>query len=371
MEHRKLGRTGLEVSAVGLGTEYLLDRPHEHVVGVVHEAIERGVNYFDLFFAQPEFRDMMGAAFKGQRERVFLVAHLGAAHKDGQYKKTRTLKASEHFFHDFLTRYDTDYVDVLILHNSDGQKDYDRLTKPDGLRDMALRFQQEGKARFIGFSGHTVSTALQAVESGIIDVLMYPINLAAHAVPGKQDLLKACVSHDVGVVAMKPYAGGKLLNEERTIRISHYHAGGEAYKVKKQKTITPVQCLAYTLSQVGVSAAIPGCADLEQLAAALAYLEASEEERDFAMHLADFEQYVEGECVYCNHCLPCPSVIDVGRVNRLLDLAQQALTPEVQAAYDGLASKPSDCTQCGVCEDRCPFGVGVMARMEQATEMFE
>ena len=138
-----------------------------------------------------------------------------------------------------------------------------------------------------------------------------------------------------------------------------------------QKAITPVQCLAYTLSQVGVSTAIPGCADLEQLAASLAYLEASEEARDFSMHLTDFEQYIEGECVYCNHCLPCPSVIDIGQVNRLLDLAQQAMMPELQAAYDGLASKASDCTQCGVCEDRCPFGVSVMDRMELAAEMFE
>jgi predicted aldo/keto reductase-like oxidoreductase len=371
MEYRRLGRTCLDVSAISLGTEYLIDLPRDHVVGVIHEAIEQGINYFDLFFAQPEFRDTMGVAFKGHRDRVFLAAHLGAAHQDGQYKKTRTLKTSERFFRDFLTRYETDYVDVLVLHNSDGQKDYDRLMKPNGLRDMALRFQQEGKARFIGFSGHTVSTALQAVESGIVDVLMFPVNLAANAVPGKRDLLQACVTHDVGLVAMKPYAGGKLLNKDRTVRMAHYHMGGEAMDLKKRSPITPVQCLAYTLSQVGISAALPGCADKEQLAAALAYWNISEEERDFSALLSEFEQYVEGECVYCNHCLPCPSTIDIGQVSRLLDMAQQELTPELQAAYDTLASKASDCTQCGVCEDRCPFGVGVMARMERAAELFE
>jgi predicted aldo/keto reductase-like oxidoreductase len=371
MEYRKLGRTGLDISAISLGTEYLIDPPREHVVGVIHEAIEQGINYFDLFFAHPGFRDTMGIAFKGLRDRVFLTAHLGAAHKDGQYKKTRTLKTCEHFFHDFLTRYETDYVDVLILHNSDGQKDYDRLTKPNGLLDMALRFQQEGKARFIGFSGHTVATALQAVESGKIDVLMFPVNLAANAVPGKRDLLQACVAHDVGLMAMKPYAGGKLLNKDRTVRMAHYQMGGEAMKLKKRSPITPVQCLSYTLSQVGISAALPGCADKEQLAAALAYLDALEEERDFSALLSEFEQYVEGECVYCNHCLPCPSTIDIGQVNRLLDMAQQELTAELWATYDALPSKASDCTQCGVCEDRCPFDVGVMARMEQAVALFE
>jgi predicted aldo/keto reductase-like oxidoreductase len=371
MEYRKLGRTGLDVSAISLGTEYLIDLPREHVVGVIHKAIEQGINYFDLFFAQPGFRDTMGVAFKGYRDRVFLTAHLGAAHKDGQYKKTRTLKTSEHFFHDFLTRYETDYVDVLILHNSDGQKDYDRLTKPNGLLDMALRFQQVGKTRFIGFSGHTVATALQAVESGKIDVLMFPVNLVANAVPGKRDLLQACVAHDVGLVAMKPYAGGKLLNKERTVRMAHYQVGGETMDLKKRSPITPVQCLSYTLSQVGISAALPGCADKEQLAAALVYWNASEEERDFSALLSEFEQYVEGECVYCNHCLPCPSTIDIGQVNRLLDMAQQELTTELRAAYGALSSKASDCTQCGGCEDRCPFGVGVMARMEQVVALLE
>jgi len=370
MRYRRLGRTGLEVSAVSLGTEYLIDRPREHVVSVIRQAIERGVNYFDLFFAQPAFRDNMGVAFKEVRERVFLAAHLGAADKDGQYQRTRSKEMCERFFLDFLERYDTDHVDVLLLHNCDKQEDYDKLFAPDGLLDMARRYRDEGKVRFIGFSGHTAATAQQAVESGEIDVLMFPINIASNGVPGKRELFQACVTHDVGLVAMKPYAGGKLLTEARTEDLEFYQMGGEGRQLEKKRPITPVQCLAYTLSQVGVTTAVPGCADLEQLEAALAWLEASEEDRDFSSVLADFEQVRSGECVYCNHCLPCPAEIDIGLVNRLLDAALQQVTAEVQVAYDELAAKASDCTQCGACETRCPFGVSVMDRMTQASERF-
>ena len=81
MEYRRLGRTGLDVGAVSLGTEYLIDLPREKVVSVIREAIARGINYFDLFYAQEEFRDNMGAAFKGHRDRVFLAGHLGATEK--------------------------------------------------------------------------------------------------------------------------------------------------------------------------------------------------------------------------------------------------------------------------------------------------
>lgn len=371
MEYRKLGRTGLDVSVVGLGTEYLNGRPRETVVSVVREAVEHGVNYFDVVFSFPDYLDNLAVGFQGQRERIILTGHLGSTVKDGQYCRSRNPKKSEPFLLDVLARLGTDYVDVLFLHNSNRQKDYDRLMKSGGLLDLARRLQQEGKARFIGFSGHTLDTALQVVESGVIDVLMFPINLAGNATPGKKDLFKACVVHDVGLVAMKPYSGGKLLRKERSVRIAGYSTSGEAVKIKKSKPITPVQCLSYVLAQVGISTAVPGCADLAQLAAALAYVDGSEEERDFAGLLAEFEQYVEGECVYCNHCLPCPAKIDIGQINRLLDMAQQRMTAELQTAYAALASKPSDCTQCGVCVERCPFGVSVIARMEQAVALFK
>jgi len=73
MEFRKLGKTGLDVSVIGLGTEYLNGQPRETVASVVHEAIERGVNYIDLVFAFPEYLGNFGAALQGRRERVILT----------------------------------------------------------------------------------------------------------------------------------------------------------------------------------------------------------------------------------------------------------------------------------------------------------
>jgi predicted aldo/keto reductase-like oxidoreductase len=372
MEHRKLGRTDLDVSVIGLGMEYLNGQPRETVVTTIRDAIAGGMNYFDVVFSFPEYLDHLAGAFQGHRDRILLAGHLGSGVKDGQYLKTRSSKRSEAHFLDLLSRLGTDHVDVLFLHNCNTQKDYDKLMDPNGVLGLARRLREEGKARFLGFSGHSVATALQAVESGVVDVLMFPINMATHAAPSRRDLFRACVEHDVGLVAMKPYAGGKLLSKERTIRVPRWMLGGaEAFKLKKGAPITPVQCLSYVLSQAGVSMAVPGCANPDQLAAALTYVEAAEEERDFSMHLAEFERYIEGECVYCNHCLPCPAKIDIGQVSRLLDMAQHNLTADLRAAYAALPAKASDCTQCGVCEERCPFGVSMIARMEQAVALFE
>lgn len=369
MEYRKLGRTGFDVSAISLGTEYLINLPREHVVGVIHEAIAQGINYFDLFFAQPEFRDNMGTAFNGYRENVFLAAHLGSSDQDGQYQKTHDLKISEYFFFDFLTRYNTDYVDVLYLHNIDPQEDYDKVMN-EGMLDLALKYKREGKTRFIGFSGHTVSTARQAVESGYVDVLTFPVNPTGNAVEGKNDLFKTCVNLNIGLVAMKPFAGGKLLQEIKNIDAVRWYRGGSDKQMEKVLKITPIQCISYALSQIGVSAVIPGCKDIQQLSEVMAYWNADEKEKDFSAILEHFNEYITGECVYCNHCLPCPSGIDIGKTIRLFEMAQNGLTPEIKDAYNSMAKNASDCIQCGNCEERCPFDVEVIPKMEQVERLF-
>jgi uncharacterized protein len=372
MQYRALGRTGANVSTVSLGTEYLINRPREHVVGVIHEAIDRGFNYFDLFFAQPAFRDNMGAAFAGRRDKAMLAAHLGATERDGQHDRTRDVKVAEPFFLDFLQRYHTDYVDVLFVHNVNSPQEYDEAVN-GGLVEMARRYRAEGKARWLGFSGHWVSTSLEAVRSGLFDVLMFPINLAGHAVAGRKELYQECAARGVGLVAMKPYGGGRLLRPERAAEVkSGYLGAGDGMTALQWRVpITPVQCLSYVLTQPGVSTVVPGCKDVPELEAALAVLEASAAERDYSPVLADFADYREGECVYCNHCLPCPSGIDVGETIRLLDEAAGRPSPAQRAAYAALPAPASDCTECAACADRCPFGVDTPALIAAAAALFE
>jgi predicted aldo/keto reductase-like oxidoreductase len=264
-----------------------------------------------------------------------------------------------------------EYVDVLFLHNFNSVKDWDKIVKPRGVLDLALRLRQEGKARFIGISGHYVEVLEKAVESGQVDVVMFPVNMLSHAMPHRRELQDLCARHDVGLVAMKPFGGGKLLTQRGTFRVPKYQTAGESYKLKIAAEITPAQCLSYTLAQVGVSLALPGVRSVDELAQALHWLEATEAERDFSHLLADFGRYVEGECTYCNHCLPCPVVIDIGQVNRLLDAAEFGLTEGLRKTYAALPVQASACTECGVCTKRCPFGVDVVLRMQQAVEVFE
>jgi predicted aldo/keto reductase-like oxidoreductase len=375
LNHRTLGRTGLSVSEIGLGTEFLLGLPQEEAVGVIHEAIDRGINYVDMFWAHPEFRDTMSAGFRGRREDVFITAHLGSALRDGQYAVSRDVQVCRDFFHDYLTRMETDHVEILFVHNCNSAKDYDTASSPGGLIEVARSFVKEGKARFIGLSCHNVATALRAVESGAIDVLMFPVNLASYAVPGKDRLLPVCAEHDVGLVAMKVYGGGSLLRDKSVVALEDYQMGrqempGAPSHYRLTAEITPVKCMAYVLDQPQVATTVPGCKSIAELHDALGYYDATDDEKDYAPILPAFAEFSMGECVYCNHCLPCPSEIDIGRTISLLEQGRRELTDEIRTSYADFEHNASDCIACGQCAERCPFGVDVVGKMRDAVALF-
>lgn len=375
METRKLGKTGFDVSVIGLGTEHLDKRPRKTVVSVIHEAIDRGVNYFDLVFSFSEYRDNLGAALKGRRHKVIIAGHIGCAETDGRYRKTRFVRECDLLFHDLLTRLNTEYIDVLVLQFVDKEEDYEEIMKPRGLMHLARRLRKQGKARAIGLSGHKIPVALKAVESGQIDVLMFPLNLAWDVVPGREEILQACAEEEVGLVAMKVFAGGRIFGK------------------REGKSVTPVKCLDYALSQTGVSTAVPGVKNIDELKEVLQYLEATEEEKDFSSVVRDFQEDIRGNCVYCNHCLPCPVGIDIGRTIRLLDKVLAASSDRLKDDYKARSQKrnfyypgriraaalnrkdhsiqASACTECGVCMERCPFEVDVISKMKQAAELLE
>ncbi|MFC2079136.1 aldo/keto reductase [Candidatus Bipolaricaulota bacterium] len=376
MKTRTLGRTKLAVSEIGLGTEFLLGLPKATVIDVIHSATAAGVNYVDMFWAHTEFRDNMGEAFQGQRGKVFITAHLGSTiQQDGQYAISRDADVCSDFFHDYLKRMKTDYVDVLFLHNCNAQEDLQRVMDDGGLLDLARSFVKQGKARYVGLSGHNTVTTRQIVESGSIDVLMFPINLASYSVPGKPELLSACEAHNVGLVAMKVYGGGSLLNNTRAVELQDYQMGrqetaGAPSYYEKPLAISPIQCMAYVLDQPQVATTVPGPKSVEELLDALRTPSASSEEREYQRILPAFAQFATGECVYCNHCLPCPSLIDIGRTIRLSEQGQREVTEEVRFSYQEMETSASDCIECGQCAERCPFEVDVVAKMRAAVLLF-
>lgn len=373
MIYRTLGRTGIEVGVVGMGTEYFQGVPRETVAAVVQEALDRGASYIDAVYAFPEYRDAIAAGLSGRRDKAVIAGHLGCAvSDDGQYRKTKDPLECERYFDDLLRRLDTDHTEPVALQWIDSERELKQAMRPGGVLDVAKRLEQQGKARYVGLSAHKVPVALTAVQSGEFDMLMFPVNMAWNVIPGRNELLEECERQGVAVVAMKPYAGGRLFQE------------------KGPEPVTPTKCLSYVLDQRAVAVAVPGMKSVDELRAALAYVEATEQERDYSVIIAAYQEDLRGNCVYCNHCLPCPAGIDIGYTLRRLDASQPRFEGGKRVSRRAKAEKldfyygaekpssadfnkhgpgPEACTACGLCSHRCPFDVDVVTGMQQAATM--
>jgi hypothetical protein len=371
MQYRQLGRTGLKVSEISIGTEWLYKKKQEDVKALIEEAIGRGVNYFDIIFNFEPFLAQLSSGIKASRDEVLLTHHLGSSEYKGKYRKTRSTAECRRNLERFLAIMETDHTDILFIHFVHTGKDYDKVLNRGGLKDLALELKKEGKARHIGVSTHHFEQAIEFAESGIADLIMTQINLANHSSPKRKEFLEACVSTGTGLIAMKPFAGGRLLRGNRTVSFASYHTASHHISRKKMPSeVTPQKCLHYVLSLPGISAAVPGVANLKELEDCLSYYSASEEERDYSGLLRSFEEYKPGECVYCNHCLPCPSGIDIGSMIRLYETKDYIGPNQLEKEYSSFGNPVSSCSECGVCTQRCPFGVDVIAKLREINQYF-
>ncbi len=344
MEYRTLGRTGLEVGAIGLGTEHI-EPLAETQDAILRMAVGVGVNYVDLLYIEPEYWEAFGSILRPYRQDLVVAAHWGGGVEYGVDYCRRT-------FENVLRQVGNDYVEVAMITMVD---DGERLGAP--WREATLthlrRLQEQGHVGYIGGSAHIPQAALRAVKEGWLDVLMFPINMVGHGNEAEHALHRACAEQSVGLVAMKPYHGGAL-----------FRANGSL------TGITPAQCLSYTLS-LPVSTTVPGPRTVAEWASTLSYLEATEAERAHGPIVADLAEIMAGQCLYCHHCLPCPEGLEIGWLLWLVDYAHGGVTAELQQEYDGYAHGASECVQCGVCLERCPFGVDILGKLEEAVRMFE
>lgn len=381
MKYRTLGNTGVMVSEIGLGCGGFEEMSAEESRAFMDVAIDSGVNYIDLYDPNPVVRDNVGYAIKGRTDKMMVQGHIGVFWKDGQYVRTRDVDTARMGFEDMLQRLGVDCIEVGMMHIFDKMDDWDALeTSAKPYWEYVQQLKAEGKIKHIGMSTHNAEVALAAAKSGKVEVIMFSINpafdrvSAEHSIwdtnsyksmlagidPVRVEFYDYCAQNGIGVTVMKAFGGGgRLLKKESS---------------QMNIAFTPIQCIAYCLAKPCVGSVLCGCGNIDELQMDLAYLHASDQDKDYAsaMAVAEVKKEGLGDCTYCSHCAPCPKEINIAKVNQLLDKAMQngGVSAELQAEYDALGHYAGDCIKCGACEGRCPFGVPVRKRMEEAAKVF-
>ncbi|MCI8799336.1 aldo/keto reductase [Acetatifactor muris] len=379
MNYRQLGKTGLMVSEIGLGGEWLERHTTEEVKQVIDRCEEAGINILDCWMSEPNVRSNIGKALAGKREKWYIQGHVGSTWQNGQYVRTRDLTQVNAAFEDLLTRLQTDYIDLGMIHFVDEPAEFHRVMEGDFFRYMK-ELKADGRIRHIGLSTHNPEVGKLAAECGEIEMFLFSVNPAFDMLPATENiddyfadsydeslsgiaperaqLYRLCEQNQVGITVMKGYAGGRLFN-----------AGTSPFGA----ALTPVQCLHYALTRPAVASVMVGFDTVEHVDAAVAYETASMEEKDYASVLAGAPRHgYYGQCTYCGHCAPCPAGIDIAMVNKLCDLAlmQDKLPDTLKAHYSQLTANADACVSCHSCESRCPFGVRIAERMEKTKALF-
>ena len=380
MEYRELGRTGIKVSVIALGCEGFVANEGALTEQLLNAAEQGGINCIDLYAPQPEMRSRLGKWLRGRRGKFVLQAHLCTVWQEGQYKRTREIGEVKASFEDLLKRLATDYIDIGMIHYVDSLEDWEAVAGGP-VMEYARELQAQGKIRYIGLSSHNTAAAMQAVQSGLIDVLMFSINPCYDLQPANEDcyalwdgknydrqlvnmdpereaLYETCSRLGVAITVMKAFGGGDLLDEELS------PAG---------KALTVNQCLHYALTRPGVAAVMSGAHTVDELEKCLEYTTAADVEKDYAAAFAALPKISwEGHCMYCGHCAPCPQGIDVAAVTKFLNLtkAQNSVPETVREHYAALRHHAGECVKCGACEKRCPFKVTVIQNMQEAVKVF-
>ncbi len=323
MKRRKLGATGIDVSEIGMGTIQMTRLGWKESVEVIHGVYDLGVTWFDTAQGYFDAELRLGEAVRGFRDKVTVITKSGAGDADALAEH---IEAS-------LDRLRTDYIDVFFFHGGTAVVS-EQFAAPGGLLETALRFVEQGKIRYLGFSAHRPAVALKALEFPELRVAMIPANyINREYVDGA--FMREAIGKDVAVLAMKPFGGGRIDAVAPSLRF-----------LKTYPDLIP--CI--------------GVDSVEQMAENIAIWEGPDVygPSDESV-LADRRRLLGDRfCRLCGYCLPCPEEIPIPTVNFLKVFSMQMPRDRVvTAAHTEAVEKAELCTACRQCVQRCPYDLEI------------
>ena len=352
MQKRTLGKTGWEISVIGFGAIKLPLISQQECEILLNKAIDEGVNFVDTADCYGDSEEKIGLALRGRRKEFYLSTKIDERDEIGVLKKLERC----------LRRLRTDWIDLVLFHDARGP-DYDRLFHSGGLEALE-KSKKEGKIREIGISIHnSILIMRKAIKSGMFSALMVAYSafdedrLAA-------DLLPLAHKMGVGLIAMKPLAGGRLTESHFSAKVKRFIQGESLAQVS----------LRYVVSNINITCAIPGMMKLHELKE---NLQVGRQPRRLTVEeIKALMEYVgeagKGFCRNCGYCLPCSEGIPIPDIFRFESYYDQySLKEWAREQYQSLVVKADACSGCEQCLELCPYGVAIPERLKNAHQTLQ
>lgn len=353
MEYRRLGRTELQVSLLGVGGGYISILDVEAGRDIYQRAFELGINYFDGRYGATS--TMLNPLIKDRREQCVVVTKTAEHTRDGALRRVD----------EDLAELDTPYLDVFYLRVYNDAMMAAHLA-PGGALEGLLQAREEGKIRHLGLAGHSdMGSLADGIETDMFDAVIFPLNVVRR--DAYERLIPVAQKHDVGLVIMKPI---------------------NAYNV------LPAQVALPWLATQPIHTMVPGVSTIEHLEQNAAALDRKSWELTPAeqVEVERWREKLDHEtcriCADSEGVHPCQAVCEANLpIDMMLyhdvfyneynalgleQLLQTALANPVKARYAAHFERRLElvraCTHCGRCEEICPHQLPIRARIDRMLE---
>ena len=327
-----LGKTGLEVSRVGIGGIPIARPSEEEAIRIVRRALDLGINLIDSAAAYGTSEERFGKAIAGRREQVIIAT------KTNMRDKAAALRQLEQS----LKRLNTDYIDLWQLHGVSHAETLEMVLGPGGALEAAQEARQEGKVRHIGVTSHSIDMAMEMVPIGHFETVQAPFNFVNDE--AADVLIPLAREHNVGFIAMKPFAGGHLKDASLAIK----------YQLQFPNVVP-----------------IPGVQAIGEVEEIVSIVDGSWElDPDDLQRMADVRAGLGTKfCHWCGYCLPCPEDLDIPWI-----LNARIITNSYGERYQTILAEAMEtadgCVQCGECEDKCPFDLPIRVLLSESIDYY-
>ena len=330
----RLGKTNLSVSRVGIGGIPIQRPPINEAMKVIHRALVLGINFIETSVVYGDSEERIGKAIAGRRGKVILSTKTPRPDRAGALQD---LKLS-------LNNLQTDYIDLWQFHNVSNSEKYEKVFGPDGAMEVAKEALETGEIRHIGMSSHNMDLALEAVASGLIEVIQYPFNFATPEAAGK--LIHLAREHDVGFIAMKPFAGGNI--KDAPLALKYLLQFDNVVPFPGVEKIEEVEEIVQTVNVL--------------------WKLASEELMTIDRIRAELGTRY---CRQCQYCMPCQQGVNIWMLLYVRNL-YNLWPPERFFPWVGpIVETARNCIKCGQCEEKCPFHLPIREMMEENVEFYD
>lgn len=335
MEKIRLGRTEMMVTKLGFGGIPIQRVSEEEALAVVRRCRELGITFFDTANGYTTSEERIGKVLSGRRDGLILATKSLA----------RTRQEIESHLKLSLERLGVDSIDLYQFHNVSDANTLETILDPNGPRAVVEEAKRAGVVKHIGITSHQIDVAKDAVKSDCFETIMFPLNfIYAEA---KKELLPLTREHDVGFIAMKPLSGGMIDNA--TLAFKYILQFPDVVSIPGIERVQEIEEI------------VPIVEEPQPMTAA----EQEEMER--------IRQEVGSKfCRRCDYCQPCTEGIPISDVLSFPNLAKRL--PPVRLYTGKFAEafeKATSCTECGECEERCPYHLPIREMMAEYIKMHE